>query len=639
MRRLVLALLLACSVTLAAAQNDYTLGPDSQPQPGVPTGTVTHYTLPPGKFYPGTPHHYAVYVPAQYDPSKPTPFMIFLDGSQALGKSIRVPTVFDNLISKHEIPSMIGIFVDPGVLPALSDQDQNRYGRIFEYDSLSPRFSSFLLDELIPAVAAKYNLSTNPDDRALSGVSTGAVGAFMAAWNRPDQFHRVLSFIGTYVAMKGADSLPAMIRKTEPKPIRIFMQDGSNDHIVPAEPYGIDFAGSWPINNEVMYQAFEYAGYDVKLVMGHGTHSMNQGGAIMPEALRWLWRDYPQPIVVHEPAAAHEPGYDTANRVFSTIYLDKPWEQIGGDYGAIESLTSDRNGNVYLPDQDGRRILRVDPQGTVTLFAEVPDSSPALVHAPVPGPVPVLHTGPGDRLYAFIPGTALTNIATVGNAGSIVSWSIANGVASDEKVHATADKFQISEGMAEGVVDFAVTQNGTIYALLSTGAKRIDPSGRVSVALVWGRLLGEMGIPARITLSPDQSMAVMIDQVSRYGWSFQIAADGSLQNGEPFYRLEAPEAIRSPVWGYEKGNPAEDTNGMVYFPTPLGIQIAMQNGRIVEILNPPVPGGAPLTAIAFATSGNTNWLYVAQDGKLYRRPVKVMGANAWTVVKPPKPTL
>ena len=210
-------LLLSLGVPLPA--EDYTLGPDSQPQDDVPKGAVTKFVLPPGKTYPGTPHNCAVYVPAQYDASKPTPFMIFLDGSQALGDSMRVPVVFDNLIAKHDLPPMIAIFVDPGILPVVGDPTQpeiaqNRYNRIYEYDSLTPRFAEFLLNELIPAVEKDYNLSKNPDDRGLSGVSTGAVGAFMAAWNRPDQFHRVLSFIGTYVSMKGADTLPGLVRKT-----------------------------------------------------------------------------------------------------------------------------------------------------------------------------------------------------------------------------------------------------------------------------------------------------------------------------------------------------------------------------------------------------------------------------------------
>src|SRR5882757_10970816 len=280
----------------------YSLGPDSQPKDGVPKGSVTKHVLAAGVFYPGTPHNYAVYVPAQYDAKRPTALMVFLDGGGYLGDGIRVPVVLDNLIAKHEVPLMIGIFVDPGVLPVVSADAQNRFERVFEYDSLSDRYSRFLLEELIPEVAKKYNLSKDPNDRALAGTSTGAVGAFAAAWNRPDQFHRVLSLIGTYVAMKGADGLPALIRKTEPKPIRIFLQDGKNDHIVPAEPYGTFYGGSWPINNRVMFEAFESAGYDVKLVIGDEGHNMKQGAAIMPEALRWLWRGYPKPIVAQEPA-------------------------------------------------------------------------------------------------------------------------------------------------------------------------------------------------------------------------------------------------------------------------------------------------------------------------------------------------
>jgi hypothetical protein len=132
---------------------------------------------------------------------------------------------------------------------------------------------------------------------------------------------------------------------------------------------------------------------------------------------------------------------------------------------------------------------------------------------------------------------------------------------------------------------------------------------------------------------------VVADRSSRYSWSFQIAADGSLVNGEPFYRLEMPETTAAPGWQSAASGAVEDTDGNVYFATPLGIQVAMQNGRIVEILNPPISGGGPLTAIAFAASADASWIYVAQDGKLFRRPVKVTGANAWTIVKPPKPTL
>ena len=614
MKRILPALFAALILTIPRLHSqDYTLGPDSQPQDGVPEGTVAKFVLPPGKYYPGTPHNCTVYVPAQYDPSKPMPFMIFLDGSQALGNGMRVPVVFDNLIAKHDLPPLIGIFVDPGILPIVSDPSrpdlaQNRYNRIYEYDSLTPRFAEFLLNELIPAVAKNYNLSNNPDDRGLSGVSTGAVGAFMAAWNRPDQFHRVLSFIGTYVAMKGADSLPALVRRTEPKPIRIFMQDGTNDHIVPTMPYGTSFAGSWPINNQVMYQALEFAGYDAKLEMGTGAHNTRQAGAILPDALRWLWRDYPQPIVVHEPAAMHEPGWDPATKVFSIIDVDKPWQQIGGDFQSIESLTADRNGNVYFPDPSAQCVDRVDANGKLTQFTQPPNYAS------------IVRMGADDLLYTYQPTT-----------GDIVVSNTVTGVASGERT--------VIRNLAS-VKDFVVTQKGAIYFLdgSSPSIGHIDPSGQARIALRWTDLDGEITGPKGLALSPDQSMLVVSDAVSRYSWSFQIAADASLENGEPFYRLELPETTMLP-WQMGTRGSMEDADGMVYFPTPLGIQICMENGRVAEILNPPAPGGAPLSAITFAGAGDANWIYAAQGGKLYRRPVKVIGANAWTVVKPPKPTL
>jgi enterochelin esterase-like enzyme/sugar lactone lactonase YvrE len=610
MKPILLSLLLL-TAAMALPAEDYTLGPDSQPQDAVPKGTVTKFVLPPGKSYPGTPHNCAVYVPAQYDASKPTPFMIFLDGSQALGNGMRVPVVFDNLIAKHDLPPMIAIFVDPGILPVVSDADQNRYNRIYEYDSLTPRFAEFLLNELIPAVAKNYNLSKNPDDRGLSGVSTGAVGAFAAAWNRPDQFHRVLSFIGTYVSMKGADTLPGMVRKTEPKPIRIFMQDGTQDHIVPPEPFGSSSFGSWPINNRVMYEALEFAGYDVKFEMGTEAHNMKQGGADLPDALRWLWRGYPEPIVVHEPVAAHEPGYDTTNRVFSTLYLDKPWQQIGGDYDQVRSLTSDTKGDIYFTSPGLPTIARMDPAGTVTQFTDPPNDATNL------------RMGPNDRLYSFQRSTR-----------EIISSNAAACNACDRKT--------VAKNL-DGFVDFVVTAKGTIYYLDGGHASIgiIDSSGKTRAALPWAgiaELDGEMARPQNLALSPDQSTLVVTSPDSRYSWSFQIAADGTLENGEPFYRLETPEVTEPGAQG-STGGAAEETDGMVYFATSIGIQVAMQNGRIVEILNPPVPGGGPLTAITFAGNENANWIYVAQDGKLFRRPVKVTGANAWTVVKPPKPTL
>src|SRR5215469_6679172 len=402
MRLLALALIVATSCGCA---QEYSLGPDSQPHDGVPKGTVTKSQLEPGKYYPGTPHTYWVYVPAQYDASKPTPFMIYMDGSGPVGNGQRVPVVFDNLIARRELPPMIGIFIDPGVLPAVSDAAQSRYERIFEYDSLSDRFANFLIGEVIPEVAKKYNLSKDPNDRGLAGTSTGAVAAFMAAWNRPDQFRRVISLIGTFVSMKGADAMPAFIRKTEPKPLRIFMQDGKKDHIVPAEPYGTFYAGSWPINNQVMFEALQYSGYDVKLEMGEGGHSGQQGASIMPDILRWLWRDYPQPIAVHEPAAMSQPGWDPRGKVFSIVSAGRSWEPVGGAYGSVASPRADRDGNVYFADPTAHRIYRASPDGKVEVFREGAGGAAALA------------TAADGRIYAAQP--TRRRIAAYDAAGSV----------------------------------------------------------------------------------------------------------------------------------------------------------------------------------------------------------------------------
>ena len=587
-----IALAVLCTTALLRAE-DYTLGPDSQPQSGVPKGVVTKYALEPGQFYPGTAHNYSLYVPAQYDSAKPTPFMIFLDGSGFLRDNERAPVVLDNLIAKRDLPALIGIFVDPGVLPTISSEAQNRFERVFEYDSLSDRYSRFLLKELVPAVAKKYNLSKDANDHAISGVSTGAVGAFMAAWNRPDQFHRVLSFIGTYVAMKGADALPALIRKTEPKPIRIFLQDGKNDHIVPAEPYGTFYAGSWPINNQVMFEALQYAGYDAKLVMGEEGHNMKQGAAVLPEALRWLWRDYPSPIVVREPEATHQPGWDPRGKVSSIVSLGERWQPLGEGYRSIASVASDKDGNLYFSDPEANRIYKSDADGNVTVFHENTNGASAL------------RMGPDGRLYATQPVRK-----------RIVSF----GAGGEEKI--VAQNVQAE--------DIAVTEHGAIY--FSDAVHKtlgyIDASGKLRAA----RQGGEMALPSTLSLSPDQAMLVAADAQSRYSWSFQIAADASLINGEPFYRLEMPEN----GWLSGVSGVTEDSIGQVYFSTPLGIQVCEANGRVAAILNPPARGH--MSNLVFGGKG-LSWLYVVQGGKLFRRRAKTNGVAADAAAQLPKPPL
>src|SRR3954464_6563938 len=221
---------LACLIYLAAlfahAADDYVLGPDSQFKPDVPHGRVERFKLTDSVVFPGTVRDGGVYIPAQYDPAKSAALMVFQDGLgyMSTNGSWRVPLVFDNLIAAKEMPVAIAIFLNPGTRAGQSN-------RSFEYDSLGDAYAKFLIEEVIPFVTNKYSLAitSDPEMRATCGSSSGAIAAFTVAWERPDQFHKVLSTIGSFTNIRGGHNYPAWIRKTERKPIRVFLQDGSND--------------------------------------------------------------------------------------------------------------------------------------------------------------------------------------------------------------------------------------------------------------------------------------------------------------------------------------------------------------------------------------------------------------------------
>jgi enterochelin esterase family protein len=283
--------LVVCAVSLViirslSAAEDYQLGPNSMEQAGVPKGTVTKGTWESHKVFPGTVRDYWIYVPAQYDAKKPACVMVFQDGGSYVdvSKQFRVPTVFDNLIHKGEMPVTIGIFLNPGNIPAAKEGDKPRSNRSFEYDTLSDQYARFLLEEILPEIGAKYSLTDDPEGRAICGISSGGICAWTVAWERPDQFRKVLSHVGSFTNIRGGHVYPAIIRKTERKPIRVFLQDGSGD---------LDnLHGNWPLANQEMAAALKFARYDSRFEFGDGGHNGKHGGAILPDSLRWLWRDY-----------------------------------------------------------------------------------------------------------------------------------------------------------------------------------------------------------------------------------------------------------------------------------------------------------------------------------------------------------
>lgn len=265
----------------------YTLSEDSKEKNGVPKGTITKYHWVNKSIYVGTERDYWLYVPKQYDSTKPACLMIFQDGGWYLfDPVINTNIVLDNLIYKKEIPIVIGLFINPGDKGPGNPELGGIDNRSVEYDSVSDLYSRFLIDEIIPEIKKKYNITDDPKGRALVGFSSGGICAFNAAWQRPDAFGKVISHCGSFANIRGGDKFPEMIRRSPIKSIRVFLQSGERDLNV--------IWGYWATRNKEMVSALVYAGYDYKFVFGKGGHTLVHGGAIFPETLRWIWRDYPK---------------------------------------------------------------------------------------------------------------------------------------------------------------------------------------------------------------------------------------------------------------------------------------------------------------------------------------------------------
>jgi enterochelin esterase-like enzyme len=295
------------SGALAAGEdNFYKPGPDSLPQEGVPKGTLVGPAVLPSTVFPGTQHTYWVYVPAQYDPKQATALMIFNDGQAMIDTngSVRAPNVLDNLIWRREIPVMITVFINPGRTPEQSEPTPRDWGdrntnRPEEYNRLNDKYARVIVDELMPVLARQYNLSPDPDMHAIAGASSGAIAAFTVAWERPDQFHKVISVVGSFVNLRGGHVYPEKVLASDRKPIRVFFVDGVNDNrALRGDNY--DPTRDWHYQNVRLVEALTKKGYDVNYTWGIGLHGQKQGGAVLPEMMRWLWRDYPRSYDAHD---------------------------------------------------------------------------------------------------------------------------------------------------------------------------------------------------------------------------------------------------------------------------------------------------------------------------------------------------
>ncbi len=568
------------------AAESYELGSDSKVKEGVPRGKVEKFEFADSKVYPSTRRDAWLYVPAQYDGSKPAALMVFQDGNSyySTNGQIRATVVFDNLIHSGEMPVTIGLFVSPGERVAEAGAGpRGASNRSFEYDSLGDAYSRFLINELIPFVVSqwKLNLSPDPNMRAICGMSSGAICAWTVAWERPDQFRKVLSHIGSFTNIRGGHVYPALIRKTERKPIRIFLQDGSNDLN--------NLHGNWPLANQEMASALAFMGYDFKFVFGDGNHSGKHGGAILPDSLRWLWRPetpLPKPLTKDNLA-----GDEALSKVLPDGGQTGDWQLVGEGYGFADAACSDGFGNFYFSDLPKATLYRVGLDGKPVVWLEN-------------GPkVSGMKFGPDGKLYAATQGGGKDDKKKI--------------VMIDPESKSITD---VATDVAPN--DLIVSKAGWIY-FTDTGAGQVV---RVSIsARSLSRpapVAGGINKPNGISLSADQRQLV----VSEYGgtnvWSFLIADDGGLAGGEKNMEL------RTPTGRPDSGGDGmtTDTQSRYYVTSHVGVQMFDSTGRMGGVISKPTEKGC--VSVGFGGSKH-EYLYACASDKVFRRRTLVQGALAF----------
>ncbi len=565
--------LLAGLQPTAAQEEDYPIPAEAQKQEGVPEGQISGPFQLESKIYPGTKRRYWLYVPQQITPDKPACTLIVQDGlSRAEGW--RLPQICDNLIHANEMPPTIGIFVEPGVVPAVTEQGQPRFNRSFEYDSLGDTYARFLLEELLPEVSKSHNLSTDPNDRALAGASSGGICAFNAAWERPDAFRRVICTIGTFVGLRGGHELPLLVRKMEPKPLRVFLQDGSHDLNI--------YAGDWWIANQDMLSSLQWAGYDAHYAWGEGGHNGKHAAAIMPEALRWLWRDYPEPIKVSPKNAAL--------RRTDIMLPEVDWQLVSSGHQLAEAPTSNGNGELFFSDSRAGRIYRVGDDHKTRVFK---DQS---------GRVTSLAFAPDGKLYAVRDAKQIIRFDSEGTEESVLADIKC------QKIITMPGGFYVTDDATPAL------QWSTYDGKLSTAVTLLEPA-------------------AALVPTADHGFLHVAPRDRQYTLHFQITPAGKLDFRQPYGHLHLPYMDRN------SGVSAmvTDQQGSLYVASTLGIQVLDQLGRVHLILKK--PSKDPISGMAFG-GAMRDTLYVTAGENVYARKLKTRGvASFQPPVELPKPQL
>ncbi|MDE2508504.1 MAG: SMP-30/gluconolactonase/LRE family protein [Planctomycetota bacterium] len=534
----------------------------------VPRGDVMKFSFDHSKIFPGTVRDYWIYVPKQYDPARPACLHVNQDGIQ-----FKAPQIFDELIAKKEMPVVIGVFVMHGRVKAPVKDAVDRFNRSYEYDGLGDAYVRFLLEELLPEVETKtapdgrpIRLSKKGDDRSIGGSSSGAICAFTAAWERPDSFRRVFSSVGTYVGLRGGNVYPTLIRKFEPKPIRVFLQDGDHDLNI--------YGGDWWMANQEMERSLVFAGYEVNHVWGTGGHNGQHAGQIYADATRWLWKDWPKPVSA---------GLGSS-QLRDILIPGEGWQLVAEGFKFTEGPAANARGEVFFNDIPNKKAHKIGLDGAVSEF--VADTKGANGQA----------FGPDGRLYAVATG-----------AEQVVAY--------DDAGAATV----IAEGIRGN--DLVVKHDGGMY--VTQPGRGVEPSQVWFVAPKGEKKVVDTGLKFAngVTLSPDQTLLYVAESRSHWVYSYQIQADGSLAYKQRYDDLHVPDTADDAG----ADGMRTDRDGRLYVATRLGIQVCDQPGRVNCII--PTPNGR-IANLCFG-GPDFNVIFATCGDRVYKRKVKTRGANAW----------
>jgi len=571
---------------LGAAEADYPPHPDTKRQQAVPTGELIKFEFASPKIFPGTTREVTVYVPKQYDPAKPACVYVNQDGVQW-----QAPIVFDNLIARGELPVIVGVFVRPGVVKARDGAAAlDRFNRSLEYDGLGDGYARFLLEELLPAVETKQTTDGRPirlskagNDRAIGGSSSGAIAAWTVAWERPEEFPRVFSNVGTFVGLRGGDGYHTLVRKYEPKALRVFLVDGSNDNNI--------YAGDWWMANQTLERALTFSGYDVKHVWGEGGHNQKHGMAVFPDAMRWLWRGWPEPV---------QPAAPTKNGMLSQILIPGAgWELVGEGYGLTEGAAPNAKGEVFFTDIPKSKAYKIGLDGKPALVRENTQRANGQAF------------GPDGRLYVVA--AAAQQVQAFDGAGTLSV--VAGGFAGNDIVVAKNGDIYVTNPPAGAA---PANEPSKVWLVKPDGTKQVVDTG--------------LRFANGVTLSPDQTLLYVADYRSHWVYSYVIQPDGTLAHKQRYYWLhESDDVDDSRADGMKV-----DRDGRLYVATRLGVQVCDQAGRVNAII--PTPNGK-ITNLCFG-GAKFDTLYATCGDKVYRRRLNVVGAHAWDAPhKPAAPRL